>query len=123
MPLFLSHVAVKIQGLCLVYIVYGAKTSLEHFFKSLRSHLDIKNLENLQNVFGIITVNSRNILQRFSKFSYKLLYPKKKFQSFLNQFPKIFKVSIKKKLKIFIKSSRNLFKNSRKDFKKFSKFS
>ncbi len=27
MPLFLSHVAVKIRGLCLVYIVYGAKTS------------------------------------------------------------------------------------------------
>ncbi len=25
MPLFLSHIAVKIQGLCSVYIVYGAK--------------------------------------------------------------------------------------------------
>ncbi len=25
MPLFLSHVAVKIRGLCSVYIVYGAK--------------------------------------------------------------------------------------------------
>ncbi len=28
MPLFLSHVAVKIRGLCSVYIVYGAKTHM-----------------------------------------------------------------------------------------------
>ncbi len=29
MPFFLSHVAVKIRGLCSVYIVYGAKVFRE----------------------------------------------------------------------------------------------
>ncbi len=29
MPLFLSHVAVQIRGLCSVYIVYGAKDYTE----------------------------------------------------------------------------------------------
>ncbi len=31
MPLFLSHVAVKIRGLCWVYIVYGAKSRVCHW--------------------------------------------------------------------------------------------
>ncbi len=33
MPLFLSHVAVKIRGLCSVYIVYGANTSLVDLYR------------------------------------------------------------------------------------------
>ncbi len=37
-PLFLSHVAVKIQGLCLVYIVYGAKYNKHNYMFLLVSH-------------------------------------------------------------------------------------
>ncbi len=37
MPLFLSHVAVKIRGLCLVYIVYSAKQiTLDRVFSKSR---------------------------------------------------------------------------------------
>ncbi len=48
MPLFLSHVAVKIRGLCSVYIVYGAKgeglqdheADIQHFAQEAYPSMD-----------------------------------------------------------------------------------
>ncbi len=48
MPLFLSHVAVKIRGLCSVYIVYGAKEYFELVFRVLNKLLAARYMEKVQ---------------------------------------------------------------------------
>ncbi len=42
MPLFLSHVAVKIRGLCSVYIIHGAKMFSATLVMAKKAHSDMR---------------------------------------------------------------------------------
>ncbi len=52
MPFFLSHVAVKIRGLCLIYIVYGAISPLVSECGLQITSPSNQSIPNFYNVYG-----------------------------------------------------------------------
>ncbi len=60
MPLFLSHVAVKIRGLCSVYIVYGAKIITD--YTDMRWSATIELNPNLPELYIILEITEEKFL-------------------------------------------------------------